>query len=70
VHTEVLLSKSLDSLAETRFAIVPLATQYLKPGFALYLGNVLGGHVMRIVEAPELDLTTDPLEVNIALHLG
>lgn len=55
---------SLEALFEARFAIVPIASQYIKPSLADYVQLALEKNVMRIVQAPELDLCTDPVEVS------
>lgn len=65
MHEEILRSRSLADLAETRFAIISVATQYLRPHLTPYIQDVLKEHVMRVVEAAELDLTTDPGEVRL-----
>jgi len=64
VHDEILYSDSLATLAEARFPIVPLAAQYIRPTLTTYLQDVLSEHVIRVVEAPNLDLCTDPVEVS------
>lgn len=40
-----------------------IASQYIKPSLADYVQLALEKNVMRIVQAPELDLCTDPVEV-------
>lgn len=57
-------SVSLESLFESRFAIVPIASRYIKPSLTDYVQLALEKNVMRIVQAPELDLCTDPVEVS------
>lgn len=64
VHEEVLRSASLENLAEARFAIISVATQYIRPKVTPCLQELLTEHVMRVVEATELDLCTDPGEVS------
>ena len=65
MHEEILRSRSLAELAEARFAIISVATQHIRPHVTPYLQGVLTEHVMRVVEAAELDLSTDPSEVSI-----
>ena len=67
VHEEILRSRSLEDLAEARFAIIPVAMQYIRPQTLPYLQEQLTQHVMRIVETAELDLCTDPGEVGTRL---
>jgi Ras GTPase-activating-like protein IQGAP2/3 len=66
VHEEVLRSQSLEALGQSRFAIVSIASQYTKPILTPYLQSVMFSHIIRIVEAPMLDLSTDPTEVSSA----
>jgi Ras GTPase-activating-like protein IQGAP2/3 len=54
---------SLEALFESRFAIVPIASRYIKPSLTDYVQLALEKNVMRIVQAPELDLCTDPVEL-------
>jgi hypothetical protein len=63
VHEEILRSKELSKLTEARFAIIAVATQYIKPHVTPFLHEVLADHVARVAETAELDLTTDPGEV-------
>ena len=63
VHEQILRARSLDELAETRFAIIPVATQFVKPLLTPYLQNVLYTHVERVLKSSELDLSTDPVEI-------
>lgn len=65
VHEEVLRSQKLEQLAQARFAITSITTQYVKPTLTPYLQDVLYNHVIRIVDAPMLDLSTDPAEVSL-----
>lgn len=65
IHEEILRSVSLDALFESRFAIVPIASRYIKPSLTDYVQLALEKNVMRIVQAPELDLCTDPVEVSV-----
>lgn len=58
-------SVSLESLFESRFAIVPIASRYIKPSLTDYVQLALEKNVMRFVQAPELDLCTDPVEVSL-----
>jgi Ras GTPase-activating-like protein IQGAP2/3 len=58
------LSKSIPHLVDTRFFLQPLTTACLKPVLAPFLQQILTMHVMRVSEAVELDLSTDPLEVS------
>lgn len=62
-HTEVLLSQSIPHLIDTRFFLQPLTTACLKPVLQPFLQEILTMHVMRVNEAVDLDLSTDPLEV-------
>lgn len=64
IHEEILRSVSLESLFDARFAIVPIASQYIKPSLTDYVQLALEKNVMRIIGAPELDLCTDPVEVS------
>ncbi|KAL7423921.1 iqgap-related protein [Cryptotrichosporon argae] len=63
VHEEVLRSNSLPELADARFAITSVTTQFVKPTLTPYLQRVLGDHVARVVAARDLDLCTDPVEL-------
>lgn len=42
---------------------MPVTAQYIKPSLTPYIHDVIAPHVMRIVDAPELDLCTDPVRV-------
>lgn len=64
MHEEILKSKSLAELAESRFAITSVAAQYIRPALTPCLQEALADNVMRVVDAHELDLTTDPGEVS------
>lgn len=64
MHEEILRSRSLANIADSRFAIISLAAQYIRPNVTPYLQEVLTTHVMRVVEAANLDLTTDPGDVS------
>jgi Ras GTPase-activating-like protein IQGAP2/3 len=59
-----LRSVALDTLFDARFAIVPIASQYIKASLTDYVQLALEKNIMRIVQAPELDLCTDPVEVS------
>ncbi|OCF36552.1 IQ domain-containing GTPase activating protein [Kwoniella heveanensis BCC8398] len=63
VHEEVLLAPTLHDLAHSRFAIISVAAQYIKPSVTPYIQDVLYDHVMRVVNAPDLDLCTDPVKI-------
>ncbi|WVR05248.1 hypothetical protein IAU60_002260 [Kwoniella sp. DSM 27419] len=63
VHEEVLLAPTLHELAHSRFAIISVAAQYIKPTLTPYIQDVLYDHVMRVVNAPDLDLCTDPVKI-------
>ncbi|TXT04877.1 hypothetical protein VHUM_03960 [Vanrija humicola] len=63
IHEQILRSRSLEELLDMRFAITNVATQYTKPTLTPYLQNTLGPHVLRIVQAEELDLSTDPVDI-------
>ncbi|WWC69466.1 uncharacterized protein I206_103406 [Kwoniella pini CBS 10737] len=63
VHEEVLLAPTLHDLAHSRFPIISVAAQYIKPTLTPYIQDVLYDHIMRIVGAPELDLCTDPVKI-------
>jgi Ras GTPase-activating-like protein IQGAP2/3 len=63
VHEQILRSRSLQDLAETPFAIVPVATQFVRARLTPYLYNVLHNVVKRVLDSPELDLSTDPTEI-------
>ncbi|WVW83094.1 hypothetical protein I302_105112 [Kwoniella bestiolae CBS 10118] len=63
VHEEILLAPTLHDLAHSRFAIISVAAQYIKPSLTPYIQDVLYDHIMRIVGAPELDLCTDPVKI-------
>jgi Ras GTPase-activating-like protein IQGAP2/3 len=63
IHEQILRSRSLEELAETRFAILPVVTQFVKPLLTPYLQNVLFTHIERVIASPELDLSADPIEI-------
>lgn len=42
-----------------------IATQYVKTSVTPFLQSLLVDHVLRVVDAPMLDLSTDPAEVSI-----
>ncbi|WVQ98721.1 hypothetical protein IAU59_005852 [Kwoniella sp. CBS 9459] len=63
VHEEILLAPTLHDLAHSRFPIISVAAQYIKPTLTPYIQDVLYDHVMRVVTAPELDLCTDPVKI-------
>lgn len=63
VHEHILRSRQLVDLEESRFAIMSLASQYIRPTITPLLQGFLTDHVMRVVTAPHLDLTTDPAEI-------
>ncbi|WWC90034.1 uncharacterized protein L201_004964 [Kwoniella dendrophila CBS 6074] len=63
VHEEILLAPTLHDLAHSRFAIISVAAQYIKPSLTPYIQDVLYDHIMRIVGAPDLDLCTDPVKI-------
>lgn len=64
----MLRSSTLSDLSEARFATIPVASQYIKPNLTPYLQFVLDEHVMRVIQATELDLVMDPVEVSIVLR--
>ncbi|KAK4688659.1 Ras GTPase-activating-like protein IQGAP2/3, partial [Tremellales sp. Uapishka_1] len=63
IHEEILRSKSLSDLADSRFILTGVAAQYMRPKLTPYLQKFLTEHVMRVVDAPDLDLCTDPVEI-------
>ncbi|WVF72140.1 hypothetical protein IAT40_006952 [Kwoniella sp. CBS 6097] len=63
VHEEILLASTLHDLAHSRFAIISVAAEYIKPSLTPYIQDVLYDHVMRVVNAPDLDLCTDPVKL-------
>lgn len=63
VHEQILRSRSLEDLANTRFAITSVTTQFIRPTLAPYLVNVLLPHIQRVVQAEDLDLSTDPVDI-------
>ena len=63
MHEEILRSRSIGDLAQARFTITSVATQYIKPTVTPYLQRLLHEHIIRVVDAPDLDLTTDPADV-------
>lgn len=63
VHEQILRSRSLEQLADTRFAMVPVVTQFVKPLLTPYLQTVLRPHIERVIMAEELDLSVDPVEI-------
>ncbi|WVQ78096.1 hypothetical protein IAT38_000177 [Cryptococcus sp. DSM 104549] len=67
VHEEILRAKTLFDLVHSRFAIIPVAAQYIKPAMTPFIQDVLADHVMRIVAAPELDLCTDPVKIYMGI---
>jgi Ras GTPase-activating-like protein IQGAP2/3 len=64
MHEQILRSRSLEDLANTRFSIIPVVTQYAKPALKPFLHNVLAAHINRIIASDELDLSTDPVDVS------
>nr|KIR50475.1 IQ domain-containing GTPase activating protein [Cryptococcus bacillisporus CA1280] len=66
VHEDILRAPTLQDLVHSRFPIIPVTAQYIKTSLTPYIHNVIAPHVMRIVDAPELDLCTDP----VRLYLG
>lgn len=66
VHEDILRAPTLQDLIHSRFPIIPVTAQYIKTSLTPYIHNVIAPHVMRIVDAPELDLCTDP----VRLYLG
>ncbi|WVQ89050.1 hypothetical protein IAS59_002797 [Cryptococcus gattii] len=65
VHEEILRAPTLQDLVHSRFPIIPVTAQYIKTSLTPYIHNVIAPHVMRIVDAPELDLCTDPVRLYI-----
>lgn len=65
VHEQVLRSRSLPELANTRFAIISVVMQFIRPHLAPYLKAVLTEHIQRVVQVDELDLSTDPVDVSV-----
>ncbi|AFR93269.2 IQ domain-containing protein containing GTPase activating protein [Cryptococcus neoformans C23] len=65
VHEEILRAPTLQDLVHSRFPIIPVTAQYIKPSLTPYIHDVIAPHVMRIVGAPELDLCTDPVRLYI-----
>ncbi|RXK36438.1 hypothetical protein M231_06282 [Tremella mesenterica] len=63
VHEEILLSTTLSELAEHRFPIVSVTKQYAKPSVTPYVQEIMSEHILRVVQAQDLDLCTDPLEI-------
>ncbi|ORX39865.1 hypothetical protein BD324DRAFT_576164 [Kockovaella imperatae] len=63
VHEEILRSTSLEELADARFAITSVAMQYTREAITPLLQGVLGEHVARVMQAQDLDLSTDPVEI-------
>ncbi|WWD15905.1 hypothetical protein CI109_100329 [Kwoniella shandongensis] len=63
VHEEILRARTLDDLVHSRFAIVPVAVQYIKPVLTPFIQEVLYDHIIRIVNASDLDLCTDPVRI-------
>ena len=47
-----------------------IATQYVKTSVTPFLQSLLVDHVLRVVDAPMLDLSTDPAEVNTVNDSG
>jgi len=41
-----------------------IATQYVKTSVTPFLQSLLVDHVLRVINAPMLDLSTDPAEVS------
>ncbi|KLT44776.1 hypothetical protein CC85DRAFT_242013 [Cutaneotrichosporon oleaginosum] len=63
MHEQVLRSRSLEDLANTRFTITPVVMQYTKPALKPFLHNALAAHINRIISSDELDLSTDPVDL-------
>lgn len=63
VHEQILRSRSLHELADTRFAIISVAMQFVKPHLAPYLRAMLTEHIQRVIQVEELDLSVDPVDI-------
>ena len=64
VHEEILRSTSLEELADARFAITSVAMQYVRSAITPLLQHTLRDHVARVIQATDLDLSADPVEVS------
>ncbi|WVN85310.1 uncharacterized protein L203_100455 [Cryptococcus depauperatus CBS 7841] len=62
-HEEILRAQSLVNLVHSRFTIISVTTQYVKPSLAGFIRDVIAPHIMRIISAPDLDLCSDPVKI-------
>lgn len=65
IHTDVLASRTVDSLAGGRFSMQTTAMAFIRDALAPYLQATMTQCVADVVHAGvNLDLCTDPLEVS------